>query len=176
LAYNLDYEPVKLNKSIDIIRGAAALGVIWGHSISSTSRLPIQLNGAFWVWIFFSISGYLVGRGFIGGSYALSLSGIRCFLTNRALRIIPLAYTALGIGVMVNYINDTKMPVTTLSQFLFISPLNDMSLSGPLWSVATEIQFYLAACFLVPLVCLVFRRGGELQVRFFLVACCGLSI
>ncbi len=38
----------ELSKSIDLIRGLAAIGVIYGHLMYNLD-LPIELNGAFWV-------------------------------------------------------------------------------------------------------------------------------
>jgi len=134
-----------ISKSIDVIRGAAALGVIWGHSMYNLS-LPVELNGAFWVWVFLPISGYLVAKGFINGRYSFSLTGFGHFFYNRALRIIPLAYIALTIGLIST---DATLDLgETILQFLFIPPANNMSLIGPLWTVATEIQFYFFAILL----------------------------
>lgn len=159
-----------ISRSIDIIRGAAALGVIWGHSMYGLS-LPVELNGAFWVWIFLPISGYLVGRGFTtGGYYEFTARGFGRFLLNRALRIVPLAYVALVIGLAVCIVSGTKIPEDTIRQFLFVPDGNNISLIGPLWTVAAEIQFYLMAVILVPLVHRVWLMGGLLSGMLLFVA------
>ena len=118
------------------MRGIACLGVIWGHSISENTvlrigGLPIYINGAFWVWIFFSISGYLIAKSFLQQHYSPSYKGYEKFLFNRALRILPLAYLALIIGLIASFI-ARDVPSSVIKQFLFISHFNDMSLSGPL--------------------------------------------
>ena len=162
-----------ISRSIDVIRGAAALGVIYGHSMYGFS-LPVELNGAFWVWIFLPISGYLVGRGFLPGGYGLSASGHARFLMNRGLRIIPLAYVALVLGIFIFLGRNKPLPNTVIRQFIFISPLNAMSLSGPLWTVAAEMQFYVLAICLVPLTIILVRLGGPvLGFVWFLVAAYG---
>ncbi|WP_375506305.1 acyltransferase family protein [uncultured Nostoc sp.] len=42
------------------------------------------------VWIFFVLSGYLMGKGFYSGRYIANISGIVNFWRNRILRIFPL--------------------------------------------------------------------------------------
>lgn len=149
-----------ISNRIDIIRGVAALGVIYGHSVYGFAELPLELNGAFWVWIFLPISGYLVGRGFLPGGYGISVSGYTRFIANRSLRIVPLAYIALGIGIAASLAAGEPVPITALEQFLFAPPLNRMSLSGPLWTVAAEMQFYVFSVLMIPLAIYGVKRGG----------------
>jgi peptidoglycan/LPS O-acetylase OafA/YrhL len=141
-----------VSRSVDVVRGLAALGVIWGHSMYALNR-PVELNGAFWVWVFLPLSGYLVARGFADGGYDRSAAGAIRFLRNRALRILPLAWLALAIGAVLAWRFDA-LPATTVRQFLFAPPGNDMSLVGPLWTVAAELQFYVAALVIIPLLAL----------------------
>ncbi len=157
---NSSYIPPHTSKRIDAIRGLAALGVIYGHSVYGFGTLPVELNGAFWVWIFLPISGFLVGRNFLPGGYECNVSGYARFLVNRFLRIVPLAYVALSIGLASLVARGQPFPGSVLSQFLFVPPLNRMSLSGPLWTVATELQFYFFSIILIPLVFYVVRRGS----------------
>jgi peptidoglycan/LPS O-acetylase OafA/YrhL len=63
-----------ISYGIDWLRGFACLGVIYGHSICGF-KYPLELNGAFWVWVFFPISGYLVSKGFINKSYNFNMRG-----------------------------------------------------------------------------------------------------
>jgi len=140
------------SSSIDVTRGLAALGVIWGHTIYGFD-LPLELNGAFWVWIFLPISGFLVGKSFGADGYGLSWNGYVAFLRNRGLRIIPLAWLALALGFAIERGSgqiQTALPAAA-TQFLFVSPLSDMSLVGILWTVVAEVHFYIAAILLAPL-------------------------
>jgi peptidoglycan/LPS O-acetylase OafA/YrhL len=136
------------SRSIDIIRGLSALGVIWGHSIYGF-EWPLELNGAFWVWIFLPVSGYLVGKGFEPERYGLSPAGYGRFLWNRGLRIVPLAELGLLLGLAIELTVGGGTPWTSaMRQFAFVSPMNNMSLAGPLWTVATELHFYLISILL----------------------------
>lgn len=72
----------ELSKSIDLIRGLAALGVIYGHSMYNID-LPIEMNGAFWVWVFLPISGYLVASSFLVKRYHSNIHGFFYFILNR---------------------------------------------------------------------------------------------
>ncbi|GMV21739.1 MAG: hypothetical protein AMXMBFR57_16880 [Acidimicrobiia bacterium] len=137
-----------VSRSIDVIRGTAALGVIWGHSMYGINR-PVELNGAFWVWVFLPLSGYLVARGFEPQGYGRSPAAFCRFLWNRSLRILPLAWAALLIGALMAWWHDV-LPDTTVRQFLFMPPGNAMSLVGPLWTIAAEMQFYVASAVLLP--------------------------
>lgn len=157
-----------ISNRIDVIRGIAALGVIYGHSIYGFAGIPLELNGAFWVWIFLPVSGYLVGRGFLPGGYDLTIGGYIRFLANRSLRIVPLAYIALGFGIVTSIASREALPTTALQQFFFAPPLNLMSLSGPLWTVAAEMQFYAFSILLVPVAIYGIQRGGAV-VGFFLL-------
>lgn len=142
------------------IRFCACLMVLLGHYFLVIFSPPVQLTNASlvyrltmsspWagVWIFFTLSGYLMGKGFFSGRYSLHESGIATFYFNRATRILPIFIFAL------------------LAQWLFLSPeifkleniwglvqtltldQNQWFSVGALWSVATEFQFYLMAPFL----------------------------
>ncbi len=151
--------PRHTSRAIDVARGLAALGVIWGHAIYNLG-IPLELNGAFWVWVFLPISGYLVGRSFTDGGYRLDLAGFGRFLRNRSLRIVPLATLALVIGLTIHLAAGVAVPDGAWRQFLFVPAGNDMSLVGPLWTVAAEIQFYVLAVVLVPLMAGAWRLAG----------------
>lgn len=139
--------------SIDVIRGAAALGVIWGHSVYGLGW-PIELNGAFWVWIFLVVSGYLVGESLSPDRYGLTSKGFFRFLWNRALRIVPLYEVALLLGLALSFwgASGVRSWVGVARQFTFTSPLNKVDLCGPLWTIVTEIHFYLLSGLVVWLV------------------------
>ena len=127
----------------------SALGVIWGHSMYNIS-LPLELNGAFWVWIFLPISGYLIGTGFKSNRYALNFKGYKLFIWNRMLRIIPLYEIALLLGLLMEILSNQHAGtfLSNIRQFAYISPLNAISLVGPLWTVAAEVQFYIFSLFI----------------------------
>lgn len=147
------------SRSIDVARGMAALGVIWGHSVYDL-KIPLELNGAFWVWIFLIISGFLAGISF-QNKYPINVKGYFRFLRNRSVRIIPLAYLALTIGLFLEKKDTSFFSPPVYLQYLFLAKNNDMFLCGPLWTVATEVQFYLVATVLI----LLLRKTCALRSR-----------
>jgi peptidoglycan/LPS O-acetylase OafA/YrhL len=137
-----------VSNSIDVIRGLSALGVIYGHSVYGF-KLPLELNGAFWVWIFLPISGYLIGKGFADHHYDLNITGYARFLWNRGLRIIPLYQLAIVIGWVLERISHKAETsgVNAVQQFFFMA--KHTTLSGPLWTVVAEVHFYIISILIV---------------------------
>lgn len=110
------------------------------------------------VWIFFTLSGYLMGKGFFTGRYHFSRKSIVHFYRNRLLRIVPLYYFALLTAVL--FIHPEVLRFETLpyliSTFLFDTEgTRPGTVIGLLWSVATEMQFYL----MVPLLALALSKA-----------------
>jgi peptidoglycan/LPS O-acetylase OafA/YrhL len=105
------------------------------------------------VWIFFTLSGYLMGKAFFRGRYSYSRAGIQRFWGNRALRIIPLyAFSVVLLSIFV-YPEILKPDnwATLLRILTFTYQANaiadDIVFNGAMWSLSTEVQFYV----LVPL-------------------------
>jgi peptidoglycan/LPS O-acetylase OafA/YrhL len=144
---------------VDVLRGLGALGVIWGHSIHSLN-MPVELNGAFWVWIFFSLSGFFIGEAFFDGRYNLSTLGYFSFLWNRFLRILPLYYTALCLGLVFALIASPEIinALNVIQEILFICPLNSTIYSGPLWAIAVIVKFYVLSIFFIWIIAKVNRE------------------
>ena len=147
-----------ISEEINIMRGIATLGVIAGHAFSNTKLYPI--NGAFWVWIFFIISGYLQGYSFFTERYSLDIRGIKRFWINRGLRILPLFWLILILSCMFHYFFKREVfhSFDFLRQFFVLT--SNYYLVGPLWSISTEIHFY----FLVPFICLLIKKTPESYV------------
>jgi len=96
-----------------IVRGLAAISVIYWHLggylvrdeyIASFFVVPGRLA----VWIFFMMSGYLVGHGLIYGRYQPDIKSIGRFLFNRLLRIYPIFLFVSFISMI---ISNTSMDV-----------------------------------------------------------------
>jgi peptidoglycan/LPS O-acetylase OafA/YrhL len=106
------------------------------------------------VWMFFTLSGYLMGKGFFSGRYHLDSSRIASFYRNRALRIVPL-YCVAVLLVAALETPEIFHPnrLWNLADILSFGSNGDpIHPIGALWSVSTEVQFYL----LVPLLVLLF--------------------
>ncbi len=104
------------------------------------------------VWIFFTLSGFLMGKGFATGRYSLDRAGSRAFLYNRLLRIAPVYYLGLLVVSVFRY------PALFVARNLWILLevcLFDYHGTLPvpvmqaLWSVSAEVQFYLLVPFLM---------------------------
>jgi peptidoglycan/LPS O-acetylase OafA/YrhL len=112
------------------------------------------LSGSPWggVWVFFTLSGYLMGKGFVTERYAPNPAGLKTFYVNRILRIVPLYLLSLFLIVLLQR-QDFLLPLSSPTQFdnALSELLFDSHGSGPigaLWSISTEAQFYIAIPFL----------------------------
>lgn len=140
-----------ISQSIDLLRAVAALGVIWGHSIYGVG-LGVELNGAFWVWVFLPVSGYLVAQSFLTQRYRTNLTGFISFLINRVLRLLPLAYVAMVLAYTMYFFSGSLANLNApILDFVFFQEKNNMQLLGPLWTVATELHFYFTVFLILPL-------------------------
>jgi peptidoglycan/LPS O-acetylase OafA/YrhL len=129
------------------------------HSQAIFNRGFGYLHGR-WAWIlespawlgmvmFFTLSGYLMGKGFYTGKYDLSRPGVTLYLRNRFLRIVPLM-------VVVGLVIAGLLATIWRSQGEHLSPKVGVRLLlfefnshpgpgaiGPFWSLSTEWQYYL---------------------------------
>jgi len=163
------------------LRAMACLIVLIGHGttvvfppddvafVASHSRffwlsMPMPWAG---VWVFFTLSGYLMGKGFFTGRYSFDRGGILRFYRNRIFRIVPLFYFAIllvAIFVRPEELNGSNI-TNILSLLLFDTDgTRPPHFIGLLWSIATEMQFYVTAPFFAGLIFLVARRTGALPI------------
>lgn len=97
------------------------------------------------------LSGYLMGKAFYGGRYRLDYLGIAQFYTNRLLRIAPLYWAAILTVAAVERpasLRFENIPGFISSLFFFQQIELGSTVIGALWSVQTEVGFYLVAPFL----------------------------
>jgi len=163
-------------------RFAACLMVLFGHYFGVVFLIPgsaiMDIHPALrflmaspWagVWLFFALSGYLMGKGFFSGRYALNNEGISRFVANRFFRIFPIYLSAvLLVGLLVTPAifrpENLWMLVQTLTlDFDGALPINVI---GALWSVSTEFQFYLLAPFLALLINALDGRAGRFRLGY----------
>jgi peptidoglycan/LPS O-acetylase OafA/YrhL len=99
--------------------------------------------------LFFTLSGYLMGKGFYTGKYDLSRSGVTLYLRNRFLRIFPLMVVAglFIVGLLVTIwrsLGQRLRPQEGVRLLLF--EFNGQGGPGPIvsfWSLSTEWHYYL---------------------------------
>ena len=106
-------------------------------------------HGPVAVWIFFVLSGYLMGKAFYSGRYIANVSGTINFWRNRILRIFPLYYFAALILLVFVYTDYLKLSnwgyllrVLTFTYNPYIGG-QALQFNIPFWSLSTEVQFYL---------------------------------
>lgn len=135
--------------------------------------LPLPMAGVF---IFFTLSGYLMGKSFFTGRYSFSRDGICRFYRNRYLRIAPLAYFAIAIVILFQRPDALSIPnIKYLVALLLFDydGTSPMSLIGLLASICTEMQFYLIAPFMALGIHTMQKRFGAIKV-FSTLLCAGL--
>lgn len=138
------HAPLTYLPQLDALRAFAALLVVWHHWIGPPD-LPL---GPIGVWIFFVISGFLITRILLcgrGDTAAENRTALARFYVRRVLRIFPLYYFVLLVGLIFSPALRANWPwyVTYLQNFKFIWAADPDSLFGVhLWTLAVEEQFY----------------------------------
>ena len=155
---------------LDVLRGLAALCVVFNHF---GFFVPPRVQAAVYQWInpgdygvfvFFTISGYIVPA-------SLERNGsVRAFWVSRIFRLYPLYLLAIGLGVLLWTIHFGGLrgedPETSVfSQLLMMSNvLAGKNLPNVVWSLSYEMIFYLllTALFMAR----VHRRSGRYALLF----------
>lgn len=147
------------------LRGLACLAVVIFHCSIPPKTIIYQNHDLTWllvtdgiiaVWVFFALSGYLMGKAFYSHRYQANLSGLKNFYLNRILRICPLYYSSSLILAIFIYptifLFSNWGDLIRLSTFTMAFPLpiiTNMDWFNPvLWSLSTEVQFYLMVPFI----------------------------
>ncbi|MDY6898451.1 MAG: acyltransferase, partial [Cyanobacteriota bacterium] len=115
-------------------------------------------HGAIAVWIFFILSGYLMGKVFYTKRYTADIAGVIKFWRNRFLRISPLYYFAVLILSIFVYPEILKfsswgylLRICTFTYHPYIS-FDVVKFNDVFWSLSTEVQFYLIVPFVYSLI------------------------
>lgn len=137
------------------LRGFACLMVLVAHCAPPRGAMFLASWDMSWLWfsaggvavrIFFCLSGYLMGKLFYTQKYKLNKPGILNFFRNRALRIFPLYYfvvIVLSVFVYPHIWQPTNWQyLFRLLTFTYNQTL-PIEFNGVLWSLSTEVQFYL---------------------------------
>lgn len=182
---NISFTHQPINKTYNkpdallILRGFACLMVVIIHCSPPRNSIMYQNHDVSWlmfsnglvaVWIFFCLSGYLMGKAFYTQRYTSDIEGILKFWKNRIIRIFPLYYFTVFICALFvypsilqtdNWGHLIRLLTFTYQPHMYVRsvPFNDA-----LWSISTEIQFYL----IVPFVYTLFSKLVSNQKRAFL--------
>lgn len=149
---------------IDILRGIAALLVIWYHVIENSGWATFPNTGLAllprvgWVGVdlFLVISGFVIGKSALE-AHATSPHWRQTYLERRTRRIVPLywatsiCYLFLVSPEILRHGWDSVGHVVSHVFFVHnLWPSTSGSINGPNWSVALEVQFYLLIAWLTP--------------------------
>lgn len=162
--------PVKTIKNqIDpllVLRGFACLVVVLFHCSVPRALIVYKEYNFTWlflgdgivaVWVFFALSGYLMGKVFYTRRYTPTIEGITQFFLNRAWRILPLYYFAILVQSVFVYPEVLKpenweelLRLVTFTYTLPVPLFNPYNyhFNGAFWAVSTEVHFYLIVPFI----------------------------
>jgi peptidoglycan/LPS O-acetylase OafA/YrhL len=125
------------------------IDAVGGHGLRVCAPAAIFVAGHTGVTLFFVLSGYLVSRPFLTTGSGVSIGG---YFARRAMRILPLYVPAVLLTAALVAQNATDL-WRAVPHLLFLTPWPDLApplltstrleLSGPWWSLSTEVQFYL---------------------------------
>lgn len=157
----------------DALRGSGVVAVMVTHTLAvvmitqgaETGRIidpqaldylgwpaiPLVTTGLVALFIFFGLSGYLIGRPFVRAYLdGRALPKVRPYLRNRALRIVPAFWvTATLMLILFGPPGTSVSDILTVYLFVYNYFPSDFGNSlGHTWSVDAEVLFYL----LIPLV------------------------
>jgi peptidoglycan/LPS O-acetylase OafA/YrhL len=152
---------------LDGLRGLAIALVVWYHAWLVSGQGVAGLNfvaeaGFLGVDLFFFISGFCIfypyARALRDGRPAPTT---RRFFMRRARKILPsylLALAVFGIVYHARFASPAEAAIQFASHLTFmhtLTPLTFGAISGPLWTIGVEVQFYL----LFPLLCPWLRKA-----------------
>ena len=137
-----------------IIRGLAAVSVLYWHLGGYLAREDFWISfliipGRLAVWIFFMMSGYLIGYGLIYGRYKISFCGVKHFYLNRFLRIYPIFFVVSLAALLVHTTNYTIDFPFVLKNLLMFQWDHHYPLNSVFWTLGVEAHLYVIAPLLV---------------------------
>lgn len=147
--------PKKLDVAL-IARGLAAASVVWwhtgGYAVSTTTGSLLTIPGRTAVWLFFTLSGYLMAYGFLYGKYNFDGPSLRKFFFNRWIRIYPLFAIVLIASYASHRAVGLPIPITwrlIFRELFHLQWVHDYTLNSVFWTLGVEVIFYLAVPCLV---------------------------
>jgi peptidoglycan/LPS O-acetylase OafA/YrhL len=134
-----------------VLRGIVAYVVVYWHVegcvLTSESSSFFVTSGRAAVWIFFSLSGFLLTSGFRSGRYSFTFLKLKDFYINRFLRIYPLFFFVSLCSIVGHYYFLNKISPLNWEfinrNFLMLQWQHAYVLNGAFWTLGVEMQFYL---------------------------------
>lgn len=154
--------------NVDALRAAAALAVLGIHAYALGGRVvPVRAQHVYdvplaalasGVWLFFAISGYVIGRPFVTRLVQGSpLPALGLYALRRAARIYPLYWVALGALIAIAGVSGAR-PWQLAAHLLLLNnlvPGREEALFPAAWTLTLEVLFYLA----IPVLALLVGRS-----------------
>lgn len=142
---------IETPRSVDlslILRGFFATAVVFWHTIGYRLEFPaldsINIAGRLAVWMFFGLSGYVIGYGFFKPRYDLSTRGLIVYILRRAVRILPLFWVATA-ATLILLANQGRPADVGFRELLALQWQHIDYPVGVFWTLGVELQFYLVA-------------------------------
>jgi peptidoglycan/LPS O-acetylase OafA/YrhL len=172
------------------LRGLACLMVVVFHSGPVRKAVVYRnidlswlwfSNGLVAVWIFFCLSGYLMGKAFYTKRYSINHQGVISFLKNRAVRVLPPYYFALFIQSVFVYPDILRLEnwgsLVRLITFTYPGHLMPGTpFNVTFWSLSTEVQFYLFVPFIYSMLRRMLLKSSNVLIAMLLVVLTVFSI
>jgi peptidoglycan/LPS O-acetylase OafA/YrhL len=158
--------PTSRFPALDGLRGLAALAVVTTHVGFQTGRTGrhgpvgwLLARGDFGVTVFFLLSGFLLYR-------PLSARPVRLgsYLRRRAFRVLPVYFVAVVLALSLLPENGDAGVATWVKHLLLVQVYVDTQLPDGLtqmWSLCTEVAFYLALPLIAAAALRLRRRRGQ---------------
>jgi len=150
------------------------LGVDFTHNNSSWAWI-VYSPAWFGMSMFFTLSGYLMTKGFLTGRFHFSGTGAAKFIDTRIHRLLPLMLVVfLTFSGLETWHNFDLGTLGSIAIFAFNGKYEGSSGAGAFWSLSAEFHFYLIA----PIVASIFASCLFKRHKLFLVfiACSSLGI
>jgi peptidoglycan/LPS O-acetylase OafA/YrhL len=170
------------SRRIESLRALAALGVFAGHAFvialayrGTSTGVKNQLisGGLLTVFLFFTLSGYLLYWPFVRRDFGEGQPiDLLRYAGNRALRIVPLYFVAVGLLLAVDPLGAHRFD--WWRYLLFIQNYSERTverLDSPMWSLSVEVQFYI----LLPLIAAAIARLSRKSLPRALIVVAGLA-
>lgn len=169
------------------LRGIAALWVLAFHlwhfmggprlALGPLDLTPLAAHGHFGVDLFFVLSGYLIGGGWVVARLVGTAVPIGTFWKRRFLRVFPAYWTQWLVLVLLAWWSSRSFPMSAVDSLLTATLTfnlfeNGAALNPVWWSLPVEWNFYLV----VPLMALLFATRRALPTALVVVILVSVGI
>jgi peptidoglycan/LPS O-acetylase OafA/YrhL len=155
---------------LESVRGMAAIAVVWTHAwvlsrafAEHTYAQRLTDGTIYAIYLFFVMSGYLLFWPFAQAAWGNRKPvSVRSYAINRAWRVLPAYYVAVAVLILVQQHGGPLsfwVAFGTFTQDFSIHTRGQ--LDSPMWSLATEMQFYI----LLPLIAWGLARVARGSIR-----------